>query len=460
MTKSWRVAPGEEARLTPEGPTAAEIVSRGFLPFRIRTKAGGVHHRPPFPGSTLLIGDSAFEVVAENSSPKGVVYLLEAWPKDHIIRDQIRYGPPLVEAVLAERRRIAERERSRRYAWLLQPFVGLLDEESQIRACDRLGLDPALTTMISGVFESLGVGLLFYLLVGPGAPSAGDLAAPFVAIPFGAYVCTAVLRAFGALVFGEIAGSALFTLAAGLGRGLWRQRERFDATLLPLTRTTFWARLSLPDRQQKQDDGTWVVRSTLPHLSWQEAPRFQVEGEWWMAMALSPTKQRGRLVHAYRLTPLAEESTEGSPPPRPPGPTDYQEEVLAGVEREWDDVLTAFRWLVSLLPSAVQRRALARRGGARAIRTATLVTASLTAASAAWFFAGPGMFNAATGVLFLGDGGFRLWHALRGEYAPSLVGGLIADYLRPERRAYHAHREAERKALDDIESAPSAADQD
>ena len=35
---SGRVAEGEEARLTPEGPTAAQIVSQGYLPLRVRTE--------------------------------------------------------------------------------------------------------------------------------------------------------------------------------------------------------------------------------------------------------------------------------------------------------------------------------------------------------------------------------------------------------------------------------------
>jgi hypothetical protein len=35
----------------------------------------------------------------------------------------------------------------------------------------------------------------------------------------------------------------------------------------------------------------------------------------------------------------------------------------------------------------------------------------------------------------------------QGRYAPSLFGGLLSDYLRPERLAYRAHRDAEREAL-------------
>ena len=34
----WRVADGEEARLTPGAAADAEVWSRGFLPFRVRSE--------------------------------------------------------------------------------------------------------------------------------------------------------------------------------------------------------------------------------------------------------------------------------------------------------------------------------------------------------------------------------------------------------------------------------------
>ena len=47
------------------------------------------------------------------------------------------------------------------------------------------------------------------------------------------------------------------------------------------------------------------------------------------------------------------------------------------------------------------------------------------------------------------DGLLRLRAARRGRYAPSLLRFLIpTDVLRPERVAYHAHRDAERRILE------------
>jgi len=64
---------------------------------------------------------------------------------------------------------------------------------------------------------------------------------------------------------------------------------------------------------------------------------------------------------------------------------------------------------------------------------------------------GSGLAGLLVGLALLLEGGLRLWRTARGSYAPSLLGGLIADYLPPERRAYHAHRAAERRALLSLE---------
>ena len=151
-------------------------------------------------------------------------------------------------------------------------------------------------------------------------------------------------------------------------------------------------------------------------------------------------------MYAYRLAPYTEEVAEGESAPCPPRPTAYQEEVLAEVDAEWGDFLSAFSWVVSLFPAAVQRRAVGRRGGVRAVRKVTLRSAGFCVVASLWFFAGPGVLNFATGVALLVDGAQRLWRAQRGQYAPSLVGGFIADYVRPERHAYHLHRDADRRA--------------
>jgi hypothetical protein len=52
-------------------------------------------------------------------------------------------------------------------------------------------------------------------------------------------------------------------------------------------------------------------------------------------------------------------------------------------------------------------------------------------------------------VLLLLDSALRLLAVYRGRYAPSLLRHVIpSDLLRPERVAYHAHRDAERQALE------------
>ena len=61
----WRIDDGEEARLTPEGPTAASIASRGPLALlRVRVP-GHPPLRPEFPATCVTLGERHFEVVAE-----------------------------------------------------------------------------------------------------------------------------------------------------------------------------------------------------------------------------------------------------------------------------------------------------------------------------------------------------------------------------------------------------------
>jgi hypothetical protein len=50
----------------------------------------------------------------------------------------------------------------------------------------------------------------------------------------------------------------------------------------------------------------------------------------------------------------------------------------------------------------------------------------------------------------VGDGLARVRAARRGRYAPSLLRLVLpSDPLRPERIAYHAHRDAERRVLEE-----------
>ena len=51
----WRLADGEEARLTPGAAADAEVWSRGFLPFRVRS-LGSFRLRPAFPARPSCSG--------------------------------------------------------------------------------------------------------------------------------------------------------------------------------------------------------------------------------------------------------------------------------------------------------------------------------------------------------------------------------------------------------------------
>src|SRR5688572_8555179 len=94
--RQWTVAPGEEARLTPDG-RGAILESRGPLPLRHRSK---LH-----PGSAVVLGPATYEVVAEERSESRCVYHLQQWPREHVVRDRVVYGPRLVRAAQEERRR-------------------------------------------------------------------------------------------------------------------------------------------------------------------------------------------------------------------------------------------------------------------------------------------------------------------------------------------------------------------
>ncbi len=453
-TNSWRVAEGEEARLTPEGPTAAEIRSRGFLPLRVRTE-GAYRLRPPFPGTAIAVGEPTFEVVAEESlSDDIVVYRLEPWPDDHVIRDRVVYGPRLVRAAQAERQRAAERARYRPFRFLLYPLVGLLPEAPQERLCDRLGLYSVTATIVSGFGEAVTVLALIYVSSLAGGELRGRLLAlapPALAL----LVLPGVGRAFGAMAFRETTGSTLVVAAWDLAEALGHRFQRHDETIVPLTRDAFWVRLCLPDRIEKEGDGSLVFRSLLPHLTWTGGRRLRAGDDYWMVTPLPPALDRARLVHGYHLIPLGESADTAGP--APPSPTAYSDEVLAQVEREWDDLMTGFAWLVSMLPTSVQKRAVERRGGHAVLRTPTIVTTLTTMGFALYVLqfllrgpsadpVGPWLGLLALALLF--DGAVRLLRAGQGQYAPSLLSfPLPCDSLRPERLAYHAHRDGERELL-------------
>ena len=108
------------------------------------------------------------------------------------------------------------------------------------------------------------------------------------------------------------------------------------------------------------------------------------------------------------------------------------------------------------MPEELQARAFDHRRGPLAARRAVRWTAGAGGLAALYvlsFLPGPpgdpvGPALASLAALLLGDGARRLWASQRGLYAPSLLRLLIpTDLLRPERIAYHAHRDAERRIL-------------
>jgi hypothetical protein len=259
----FAIEDGEEARLTPEGPAAAVIESLGSLPLRPRSEALGVHHRPEFPGTCVVLGDARYEVVQEQPLDTGFRYLLEPWQGEQVQRAAVVYGPALIRSAKQERRRALERARASRFASVLYPFVGLLPEERQLLACDRLGLDAQVSTL-AGVGLEIGVALMLALSL-PGK-SASPLG-PLYAIA-GLVVAPALYRMLGALLFDDVAGSPLLTALFAVRDQLGASPSRSDPSVLPLTREAFWSRLQRPDRQERQPDGSLIVKSLLPHLTW------------------------------------------------------------------------------------------------------------------------------------------------------------------------------------------------
>ncbi len=438
-----RIDDGEEARLTPGGPHAAVIGSRGYLPLRYREE--GTPTRAAFPGTCVVFpfAEDQYEVVSEEAEGDTVTYGLRPWPPGEVVRQVVAYGPPLVRAAQAERQRVARRNRSAPYRWLLAPLLGLLPEERQARACDAVGLPVGQATLASGAVEAATLYLLFNSAIAPARETDVGIDVWFwaVIVPavVGGVILTAAWRALWGLVLGEAAGSALLWPFFALFDGA--RARLHDPTLVPLTRSAFWTRLALPDRVVRERAGTVLIRSLLPHLSWESARRVRFGDDWWEVETLPPARERGRLIHQYRL----------SPPPDPgpgPAPHSYTDEVMAGVRRDWEDLLTAGAGpLLVMLPEAVQQRAFAARGGPGAARTLTIATAVGQIAFAVWLL-GSGLAGSLLVAAWCGgEGAFRLHRAATGRFGPSLLGHAFADLLPPEREAYHAHRDAEARAL-------------
>lgn len=432
-------------------PEGGEVRSRGFLPLRVRTE-GIPYRRPAFCGTALVLDERTYEVVGETETGAGVVYALRPWPEGEVVRDRVLYGPRLVRAARIGRERAAVRERMRPYRFLLYPLVGLLPEDEQERLADRLGLYSVTATMASGLAEALLPFLAVWLIArstDPGLRLVVALLTPAIWL-----ICLAGFsRAFAAWAFHETSGSYLAEAGFAAMKALGRTAARSDATLVPLTRPAFWARLEAPDKVTPDRDGALVFRGLLPHLTWHTGHHVLADGGYWLVEALPPALERGRLVYRYRLTSAAAEA-DPTGSAQAPASDAYAAEVWAGIRREWDDLLGGFSWLASLLPLAVQQRAFADRGGPAVARQPTVVTALAGFAFAAFVLVQPRVAGDPVGpwlrlvaVLLLVDGVVRIAQTARGAYAPSLFRfALPSDALRPERIPYQAHRDAERKA--------------
>lgn len=454
-TRRWRVDDGEEARLTPGAAADAEVWSRGFLPLRARAQ-GSYRLRPAFPGTAVVLGEETYEVTSETELPEDslVAYRLRAWPEGEVVRDRVVYGSAFVRAAESERERARGRERARPFRFLLYLIVGLLPEEPQVRLSDRFGLYAVTATLVSGLVEGLLV-LLVPVLLAWGGP-AHAIGAVTTSAGFTLLALPAFGRAFSAFFLRETGGSWPVVVAYEALRALGFRFSRHDRTIVPLTRSAFWERLARPDDVTSEPDGSLVYRGLLPHLTWGGSRNLTAGGDYWQATAEPAQLDRGRLVHSYRLVPMGDPPGPGEPPPIPLPPTAYADEVMAGVRREWDELNEGFAWLTSLLPEELQARAFDHRRGPLAARRAVRWTAGAGGLAALYvlsFLPGPpgdpvGPALASLAALLLGDGARRLWASQRGLYAPSLLRLLIpTDLLRPERIAYHAHRDAERRIL-------------
>ena len=424
--------------------------SRGFLPLRVRSE-GSYRLRPAFPGTAVVLGDGTYEVLSETELPEDglVVYRLRAWPEGEVVRDRAVYGPAFVRAAKADRQRARVRDKARPWRFLLYPVVGLLPEEEQERQCDRLGLYAVTATLVSGLVESLGVFLLI-LAVARGS-EAGRAIMLVSSLPgLVLLVLPGLGRAFGAVFLRETGGSAPVTLAFDALRAFGALRERHDRSFVPLTRSAFWERLGRADEVEPLPDGTFVFRGLLPHLTWGGGRRLSVGRDFWSVAPEPPVLSRGRLVYSYRIEPLGEPALAAPPQDA------YAEEVLSEVRREWDAFNEGFAWLTSMLPADVQARAFDHHGGPLAARRATVASAVATGVLGAYvlsFLPGPPADPLApvfgcVAVLLLADAARRIGVARRGRYAPSPFRVLLPSHsLRPERLAWHAHRDAEREAL-------------
>ena len=451
MTAPWVHAEGEEARLIPGVPEMAEIASRGRLPFRPRSE-GSFRLRAPCSGTAVVLGNAMFEVLEERLEDQRAVYRLRPWQDNEIVRGLVVYDDAFVRGIRAERQRARVREWARPFRLLLYPLVGSLPEAAQERLSERYGLYAVRATLSSALSEFLAC-----VLLAVGGAKAGGVMHSF-AMVLGApglvmFPALALGRAFSALTLRETEGQWCIVLAAELLGPLFRRPPR--KSWRPLSRERFWALLDEPDQVLPDEDGTALVRSALPHVSWTRERRALVDGVQWEVQPLPVHAAEEGPIFAYRLVPPA-----GGEAVVSPDSGLYARSVRRAIDPEWDDFLVGFRGLVSCLPESVQRRAVGRNGGAQVLRSSVFRTSGFV--GCAGFFVlylavgAPGAdplapWLGALGVLLALDSGWRAIEAQVGMYAPSVLRFVIPrDLLRPERVQFHSHRDAWREAAEQV----------
>jgi hypothetical protein len=326
--------------------------------------------------------------------------------------------------------------------------VGLLPEEAQERACDRLGLYAVTATLVSGLVESLGVILVLLLVARTSEPGAAIML--LTSLPgLILLVLPGLGRAFGAVFLRETGGSRSRHRVPRCASARSEARTR----LVPLTLHVLggWADRTVDVMTARASS------ALLPHLSWSGSRRLCAGRDYWSVLPEPPVFGQGRLTYSYRLVPLGEPPAPGEPKPVPPPPTAYADEVLQDVQREWDGFHEAFAWLTSMLSADVQARAFAHRGGPAASRRATMATGAACGVLGLYLLSflpgGPAAdplapFVGALSLLLVADAATRIRRARQGRYAPSVLRFVLpSDSLRAERLAYHAHRDSERETL-------------
>lgn len=118
-----------------------------------------------FPGTAVLCDEAYFEVVAVESIPNGLRYVLEPWREEHAIRVTDRYDAETEEARLVDRRDAIARERTRKSLRFLGIFAGHLPADVQEQIGHQYGVLPQRLTYASCAFLYLVIGGIAMLAV-------------------------------------------------------------------------------------------------------------------------------------------------------------------------------------------------------------------------------------------------------------------------------------------------------